>query len=512
MVAARAASSQGSGSPLGPPGFHRIPMDLPPAGTDIMSLRRALAFSYLEKYGTYGIGLISTVIISRLLGPADIGVFAVGMSVVGIVAVVRELGVSTYIVQEPELTEERVRAGFTLMSGMGLLLALMLALLSWPMGRFYGDFRVTQILLVLALGFALTPLGGISQALMVRELRFGALTWIRLVVAVASAVVSVAMVRAGLGPISLAWGSVAGAALNAVLSVAVRPHPMRLAWSTSDLRRAMSVGGPATVIAMIESFDASLPELLLGRLQNLEAAGLFSRAKGLSQMAHQMIARAAGPVFFTAFAAQQRDGLRPDGFYEKANVCVTAVGWTALGALAVLADPIVNLLFGAQWAAVVPLLRWLSVAAAIALLTSGANHLLLATGGARDAMWARIWSLPIFAMSLGIGGWFGAESMAEMMIVGTTLSSLLLLSAVKRRTGIAWSSQLSSLLLSLPVSIAGVVGASIGLLIPKGGPANSLVAVAVGGVACALLFLTVLRGTAHPLQTELRLAFRRKSS
>ena len=60
-----------------------------------MTVRRALAFSYIEKYGSFLLSLLSTAVISRVLKPADIGVFAIGMSLVGVIAVVRELGVST---------------------------------------------------------------------------------------------------------------------------------------------------------------------------------------------------------------------------------------------------------------------------------------------------------------------------------------------------------------------------------------------------------------------------------
>lgn len=472
-----------------------------------MSLRRALVWSYLEKYGTFAVGLVSTAIISRLLGPADIGVFAVGMSLVGIVAVVRELGVSTYVVQEAELTSERVRAAFTLMAGMGMALALLVLLISWPAGVFYGDPRVTQILAVLALGFALTPFGSISQALLARDLQFGTLTWIRLLYALVSAAVSIGLAVAGFGPISLAWASVAAAGVNAFVSMAVRPHPMRPTRSPETLRRVLAVGGPATVVAMIDAFDSSLPELLLGRLQSLSAAGLFSRAKGLSLMAHQILARATGPVFFSAFAALQREGQRPDDLYEKGNACITAVGWSALGALAVLAQPIVALLFGPQWAEVVPLLRWLSAAAAVALLTSGANLLLQASGGAKDSMWAKVCSLPGFAVSLFIGGWIGALAMAASTLVGTAFTAFLLGAAVKRRVGIGWRSQLLAVRQSLPIACAGAGGASAGLLVDPAGAAQALAAVAVGAVGCTLLAGAALLVGSHPLKDELRRAF-----
>lgn len=467
-----------------------------------MTLRRSLAFSYLERYASYLVGLVSTIIISRLLVPADIGVFAIGMALVSIVAVVRELGVSVYVVQEADLSADRIRAAFTLTAGMGLALGLIVLLISGPAGRFYGDPRVTRIISILALGFALTPIGSISQALLSREMRFGTLTWIRLLHGVSASVLSIALVAAGMGPESLAWGLVASAAINGVVSMAVRPHPVLPNLSPAELRRVFSVGGPATVIAVIEDIVGSLPELVLGRMQGLAATGLFSRARGLSQMAHQLIARTSGPVFFAAFAALQREGHAPGPLYVKATACVTALGWTALGSLAVLSTPVVALLFGPTWADTVPLLRWLSLAAAVTLLTSGANHLLLASGAARDAMWAKLNSLPVHAVCLYLGGSVGVEGMAASAVLSSAISSALLIAAVQRRLGIGWRHQLSALQLSLPTAIAGMCGASAGLLVGGTGPLNAAIAIGLGAVGAALMSCTVLMLGANPLKGE----------
>lgn len=215
------------------------------------SIRRALSYSYFEKYGTYVVGFASTVIISRILGPADIGAFSVGMGLVGVIAVVRELGISAYIVQEESLTEPRIRAAFTLTVAVGLALALLIFGLSWPAGSFFGDPRVATVILVLSLGFAITPFGGVAQSLMARDREFGALAWIRLLHSLVSAAVGVVLAILGAGPVSLAWASVAASLVNAVVSTWARPHSHKLNFAPGELRRVLRVGGSATVAEII---------------------------------------------------------------------------------------------------------------------------------------------------------------------------------------------------------------------------------------------------------------------
>ncbi len=475
-----------------------------------MTVRRALAFSYAEKYGSFVLSLLSTMVVSRLLGPAEIGVFAIGMAVVGVVAVVRELGVSTYLIQEVELNEPRVRAAFTLAVAMGVGLALVVLLLSVPAGRFYSDSNVTEIIAILALNFALAPLGSVSQSLLMRELRFSTLTGIRLVHPLILGVGSTVLAALGLGPQSLAWAAVLASLGNAAMSLSIRPHSMRLSFVGTDLRRVFAVGGPATAINIVDEIVTALPELVLGRMQSLTAAGLFSRGRGMSQMAHQLLARAAGPVFLAVFAERQREGLPLAPLYAKATACVVALGWAGLAMLVVLAEPVVHVLFGANWLAVVPLMRWLCISAAVALLTSGAHHLLLAGGGANDVLRAKLAALPVHALCLFVGGAFGAEWMAIATVLSSSVATLLLALAVRRRFGIGLLDQLSPGVASAPVTLATAAGASLALLLAA--PESSvgaLVSLAVGGTAGVVLAATVLMAGTHPLRAEVALAITR---
>ena len=59
------------------------------------TVRQALAFSFLERYLTLAIALGSSMVIARLLTPAEIGVFSVTMAFVGIAQVLRDFGVAS---------------------------------------------------------------------------------------------------------------------------------------------------------------------------------------------------------------------------------------------------------------------------------------------------------------------------------------------------------------------------------------------------------------------------------
>jgi O-antigen/teichoic acid export membrane protein len=469
----------------------------------LASIRRALIFSYVEKYGSYLIGLAATIIISRLLTPADIGAFSVGMGLVGIVAVIRELGISTYVIQEVQLTDKRIRAAFTLACSVGIVLALVVFGLSKPIGAFYGDPRVTTIVAVLALGFAITPLGSVAQSLVARNLEFGILTWIRLLHSLVQAGVGVVLAIIGFGPVSLAWAAVAAAVSNAVVSTWAKPHSHRPNFALHDLKRVIRVGGPTTATAMVEDIAASLPEMVLGRLQNLTAAGLFSRGRGLSQLAHQVIARGAAPVIFSEFALLRREGRSVAPIYIKTSLCVTALGWAGLGALAVLAESTVRILYGSQWGEVVPILRWLCAAAAVTLLTASSHHVLLASGGAMDALWTRLAWLPIHVVCLVVGAFSGPKMMAVGMVGSSLVSSAFFFVAVQRRTNITIADHMRVVRGSAPIAVLTVVCALPSAFMSSATLGGSVLALTTGGLGAAIGFIAGIYIGEHPLRAEL---------
>ena len=103
-----------------------------------MTLRRSLVFAALDRYSSLVIAIISVMILARLLAPAEIGIFSVTMALLTMAATVRDMGAGNYLLQEKELTTERIRAVWAVQLGLGLILAVIVALASGPVADFYA--------------------------------------------------------------------------------------------------------------------------------------------------------------------------------------------------------------------------------------------------------------------------------------------------------------------------------------------------------------------------------------
>ena len=90
-----------------------------------MSLvRNSLYVSFVENYTITFFQFISSIIIARILTPADLGVFSIAVLLSGLAGTVRDFGVTQYLIQEKELTNDKVRAAMALSLAVGWSLAL----------------------------------------------------------------------------------------------------------------------------------------------------------------------------------------------------------------------------------------------------------------------------------------------------------------------------------------------------------------------------------------------------
>ena len=121
-------------------------------------------------------------------------------------------------------------------------------------------------------------------------------------------------------------------------------------------------------------------ELIIGQSLGLTSVALFNRAFSARELLQRLILQGVYPVVMPTFAASHRGGEDLKALYLKSVSNVLVIAWPFFAFLALMALPIVNLLFGDQWNAIAPLLVIFSVAGAIWTVTEFVPQILKAIG------------------------------------------------------------------------------------------------------------------------------------
>ncbi len=321
-----------------------------------MGVRGAAVWAMAGQYLGFAVQFASSVVISRwFLGPAELGLYSIAIALALVMAVIQDFGMARHVAALPRLTREDLARCATVSLLMALGIAGLIALAAWPAAAIYHQPGLMPIMLIIAASYLFSPLTVMPLAVMSRTMGFHGHFVVNLGGALAQGAVAVALAALGWGAVSLAWATLAAAAVRGVIAQVLRPTlpwPLRL----DAIAPILGSGSRLSLITVVGTLGSRMPDMVVGRFLALRAVGLFSRGVGLSDQFRMLIAGAVGQVFFPAFA-RIRDRGEPLGpAYLRVVAGYTAVLWPGMAGLALAATPIVRLLYGPAWAGVAPVL------------------------------------------------------------------------------------------------------------------------------------------------------------
>jgi O-antigen/teichoic acid export membrane protein len=462
-----------------------------------------LAFSFADKYGVQALGLITTMILARLLTPSEFGLFAVASAIAMLIEVFRDFGVGNFLVQEQEITPHTVRCAFTVTLVLSLLCSAALLIAASPLAMFYRQPGINRIMPLFAANFLLLPFATPGLSLMRRDLEFGRLAAINLLGAVINSIVVVALALLGTGFMSLAWAYLAGNVARTAAVFLWQPQLWAFRPSIAEWRRVGAFGGYSVAAGAINVFHDSLPQLIVGRMLGLGALGLLSRATALCQLPDRLLVRALYPVLLPALAEHVREYGDAKQPYLRALTHMTAFQWPILLCLSVLANPVVRVLLGGQWLAAAPLIRIMALASLALFPAFLTEPVLVANSRVRDTLTMSLISLPpsvaiIFGASL-----LGLEWVAAAQFINAPLQVYVAMIFIRRRMDLGWGEIALAVRSSLLVALCSVVAPAVAVILAGPSFDLSILSTMIAGIGAVAGWVTGLFVTQHPMLREL---------
>jgi O-antigen/teichoic acid export membrane protein len=394
--------------------------------------------SFAEKFLAGGVQFMSVIVISRLLSPAEVGTYSIAASAVGFAHVIRDFGVSNYLIQARELTDEKVRAALTVTCAVAWLIAALLLMASNLIARFYAEPAITTIVIVLAASFVIIPLSSTILAVLRRQMRFGALSLINTASTLVHATTAILLAWLGFGPISLGWASLTGIVTTALLALLVLPSGAHLRPGFRGTAEVFAFGWRSSGASILHELGDSGPSLVVGRMLGLDAAGLLSRAEGLVGIFGRVILQGIQPVILPALTLK----LREEGDLSKtvlqAMSSMAILAWPFSWFLIVFSNPLILLIFGEKWLGAGPLLRVLGLLGFSHCINAVAWPALVAIGRLDLLLRAQAISQPLLVACVLIASFRDLRAVALAIVISKLFGSLLYLIYSRREMGFSW--------------------------------------------------------------------------
>jgi teichuronic acid exporter len=309
----------------------------------------SLRWSAIAKFGGQLASWAITLVVIRLLFPADYGLLAMANVVIGLLAMVAEMGFGAALVQSPEWNRRRASQLFGAAVVVNSVLCAALAGGAPLLGRFLDEPRVVPVVQVLALQFIVGAFALVPDSFLRRAMRFKSLSIIEICSGVLGNVLTLTLAVGGAGVWALVLGSLAGAISRAVMLQLVAKEIVAPSFNLSGAKSHLAFGASLTTTRILAYIFSQSDVLIVAKVLGKEAVGLYSVAMHLATLPVQRAASVVNDVAFTAFAKIQHDHAAVRANVLVAIRLIALIGIPTLWGIACTAPEMVRLVMGEQW-------------------------------------------------------------------------------------------------------------------------------------------------------------------
>lgn len=395
----------------------------------------------LMRFSTRGIGVASTLILARLLIPADFGIVAIATMVAGIIEALGAWGFE-YSLFVRAVTVTHYHTVWTLNVLRGFVTALVMALLAPALAIFFNEDRLTPVLLVLSIGSIIDGLSNVGIVEFRKELKMRKEYAYHLSAKLGGFVVTFVLAVLLQNYWALVSGILAGkliGLLASYLMVSFRPRFCLQEW-----RLLVNVSKWVLATSIVQVATRNLDIMVLGRVANMSAVGIYSIAWEVSNLATSELIYPIRSALFPGYAkCAGNPALLRQMYLGAFGICILIGAPVALG-IGSVAAPLVNVFFGPQWSDAVPLIQLLVLAGFFQAANATSSTVVWSLGRAKLSATVQVIGAIVQLALLLAGSKFGPKGIAIAMIGASAFTTSVYTIVALRVTGVTAQELLSA--------------------------------------------------------------------
>jgi teichuronic acid exporter len=410
----------------------------PPArglGSDV---RRSVFWSMLGRGGIFVFRLGGTIVLARLLLPEDYGIYSIALIFTGLAMKFGGFGFNLALIQRKEIRPEHISTLLSATVAIYWSMTLGLFLLAPLVGAWFKAPPAGEVLRLLSLMFLALPFSSVAVALLRRRMAFKTEAVIDLIDVAGALGLSIALAAGGQGAWSLAWGSLFGSFLGAVLKMSCSGWRPSLRYSHAAMKDLYSFGlkmfTKNLLVYGAERIDYVLIALRLGET----LLGFYDKALSLVNILIRELSLKVTAVLFTAYSKMQDDRERLLAAYRKVLFSISLVAYPMFAGIFLVAPSFVRSFLGEKWAASIVPLQILSLAGILRLDLQLASTLINAMGKVGGEIWMRSVNLVLLAVACWVGSRWGVVGVAVGVTIVNSALEAAMLRYLCKLLGIGW--------------------------------------------------------------------------
>jgi O-antigen/teichoic acid export membrane protein len=337
-----------------------------------------IAWMSLMRIGVKGLGLVSSIVLARLLVPADFGLVAMAMSVILALELLREFSFDVALIQRQDADRSYYDTAWTLNVLLGLLLASLLVLAAFPTAAFYNEPRLRNVMLVLALGMLISGFENIGVVAFRKDLAFHK----EFILRVAQKACAIAITLPLAFTLRSYWALVIGTVSSYALGVSISyyAHPFRPRFSLAARKNLFAFSKWLMVNNALWFVRDRSQDFVLGRVSGPSALGLFTISYEISNLPTTELVAPINRAVFPGYAKMAHDStILAQGFLNVIGLVVVVALPAGFG-IAATSPVLVPVVLGDKWLEAIPIVSILAIFGSLNAMQTNCGSLHYAMG------------------------------------------------------------------------------------------------------------------------------------
>jgi len=423
------------------------------------------------------------IVLARILTPDEFGVYAIALTVQGILMTMADLGLSAELIRSKD--PERIAPTVATLGVMsGTLLTIVTASSSHQLAALLGNRDAGSAIAVLSFTMLLAGVSLVPYGFMLRRFQQRELFLISLVDLTVSTLTTFVLIAAGFGVVSLAIGRVTAQLVASTLQFVATKRVPRFGLDRTEWRRLLAFSMPIAGANLFAWILLNVDNVIVARIAGATALGYYVLGFNIANWPMSALSQVVRSIALP-YVSRVRDG-------AAALPMLTALVWAlALPVgltLAALAAPLIHVVYGSKWALSVPVLAALGLYGSLRVAFDMFSGYLYARGISRPVLYLQVLSLIALATSMvaatqrwGIVGAAWANVGVSLVL---TLPGYLI---IVRSTGVKLRELAKACLLPTVAAIPAVtIAVLVGQLF-----ASPLASLLIGGAGAVIVYLAI---------------------
>ena len=337
-------------------------------------------WSAIQKYSGFFVQLIVSAVLARLLSPEDFGVIAISTVIIAFFSLFTDMGIGAAIVQNRNLTKDDLNSLFSLGIYMGLFLAALFCVLSYPIALIYENNTLLPICLLLSINLLFASWNIVPNALINKEKRFKFIAKRTLALQVVCGVVSVLAAYHGAGVYALVISPIVTSVGVFVWNYMQYDLHFIVKVNMNSVKKIMSFSLYQFLFGFINYFSRNLDKLIMGRYYSMGDLGYYEKSYRLMTLPLGYVTNVITPVMHPILSSLQDDYASLADKHNKIIRILAVLSFPIGVFLYFSAKNIIMVVYGSQWMQAVPVFEILALSLPLQMILSSIGAIYQAAG------------------------------------------------------------------------------------------------------------------------------------